>query len=405
MRQIFRAAWVIARRDYVATVWSKTFLLFLLGPLFPIAFGLFFGSIGERAAEAGRGSVAVIADMRDGRAIADAHLRLSGRLGRRALPELNIVAPEQDEAAQIRRLLADPKANSIAVLTGGLVRPALHAAEGRLDTLDGELALILDRAREARVMGAAVPSPVEILRRPIEGAAGDDKGGRELIARAGQTLLVLLIMILAGMLLSNLIEEKSNKVIEVLAAAVPIDAIFLGKLAAMLAMSLTGIFVWGGAAAIAAALFLAGDPGSIPAPAVGWSAFAALGLLYFAAAYLLVGALFLGIGGQASTVREVQTLSMPLTMGQLAIFALASTAIGAPDGPAGLAASAFPWSSPFAMIARAAERPELWPHLLAIGWQLLWLALIIRIASRLFRLSVLSSGRRHGWLAKLRARA
>ena len=45
------------------------------------------------------------------------------------------------------------------------------------------------------------------------------------------------------MLLSQLIEEKSNKVIEILAAAVPIDSIFLGKLFAMLAMSLVGIIV------------------------------------------------------------------------------------------------------------------------------------------------------------------
>ena len=53
------------------------------------------------------------------------------------------------------------------------------------------------------------------------------------------------------MLLSQLIEEKSNKVIEVLAAAVPVDAIFLGKLFAMLAMSLVGITVWTSAGAAA----------------------------------------------------------------------------------------------------------------------------------------------------------
>ena len=47
------------------------------------------------------------------------------------------------------------------------------------------------------------------------------------------------------MLLSNLVEEKSNKVIEVLAAAVPLDAVFLGKLLAMLAMSLVGLLFWG----------------------------------------------------------------------------------------------------------------------------------------------------------------
>ena len=39
-----RAMFVIARRDYVATVWSRTFLLFLSGPLFPILFGALFGA-------------------------------------------------------------------------------------------------------------------------------------------------------------------------------------------------------------------------------------------------------------------------------------------------------------------------------------------------------------------------
>ena len=42
------------------------------------------------------------------------------------------------------------------------------------------------------------------------------------------------------MLLSQLIEEKSNKIIEVIAAAVPIDAMFVGKLFAMLAASIVG---------------------------------------------------------------------------------------------------------------------------------------------------------------------
>ena len=39
--------------------------------------------------------------------------------------------------------------------------------------------------------------------------------------------------------------------------------------------------------------------------------------------YLLLGAIFLGIGAHASSAREVQTLSMPVTMAQVVIFALA----------------------------------------------------------------------------------
>jgi hypothetical protein len=44
------------------------------------------------------------------------------------------------------------------------------------------------------------------------------------------------------------------------------------------------------------------------------------------------------------------------------------------------------------MITRAAEQPELWPHLLALAWQIVWVGLILWFAARLFRRSVLKSG-------------
>jgi ABC-2 type transport system permease protein len=79
-------------------------------------------------------------------------------------------------------------------------------------------------------------------------------------------------------------------------------------------------------------------------------------------------------------------------MAQVVIFAVAAVAIGNANSPAALAAAAFPLSSPYVMVARAAEMPELWPHLLAIVWQVAWVALIIRVASKLFRRNVLKSG-------------
>ena len=52
---------------------------------------------------------------------------------------------------------------------------------------------------------------------------------------------------------------------------------------------------------------------TLPPPSVGWPAFLALSIVYFAMNYLLLGAAFLTIGAQASTAREVQTMSMPVT--------------------------------------------------------------------------------------------
>jgi len=45
MRRFIRSAWVIARRDFTATVLSKTFLFFLLGPLFPLLIGGFVAGV------------------------------------------------------------------------------------------------------------------------------------------------------------------------------------------------------------------------------------------------------------------------------------------------------------------------------------------------------------------------
>jgi ABC-2 type transport system permease protein len=199
-------------------------------------------------------------------------------------------------------------------------------------------------------------------------------------------------MLLAGMVLSNLVEEKANKVIEVLAAAVPMDAVFLGKLVAMLGVSLVGIAVW--AAVGSAIALLAGNAlPQLPAPALGWPLFLALGLVYFAMGYLLLGSLFLTIGGLATTVREVQTLSMPVTMAQLLVFFLAASSITRPGSPMELFAAAFPLSSPFAMLARAAQSDALWPHALALGWQALCVLLFVRFGAQIFRRRVMKSGK------------
>jgi ABC-2 type transport system permease protein len=115
--------------------------------------------------------------------------------------------------------------------------------------------------------------------------------------------------------------------------------------------------------------------------------------------YLLLGSVFLSIGAQASTAREVQILSMPATIAQVLIFGFAALAIGAPNATIALAGAIFPLSSPLVMLARAAEEPDLWPHMLAIAWQVLWVGMIVMVSARLFRRTVLKSGpvRRSWW--------
>ena len=390
--QLVRSAYVIGRRDFTATVMSKAFLLFLLGPLFPVLMGAAFGGIGATIQrDSARPVVAVVASRSD-----YAMLSMSRDRFARAAPGVRLVQlveapPEADSEAQLRRLLKQDRPPVLGVLQGGLAKPHFTGAVRGDESILRQLDWMVQDARH--LQETHVPLVVSITDR----SSGSTRTARVVTAYFGQALLFVLTILLAGMLLSQLIEEKSNKVIEILAAAVPVDAIFLGKLFAMLAMSLLGIAVWVAAGAGAIALWTKGGLAGLPEPAVGWPAFLVLMPVYFAMSYLLIGAVFLGIGAQASTVREVQTLSMPVTMAQVVLFAFASVGVGDPDGRQAIAAAVFPLSSPFAMIGRAAEVPELWPHVAAFLWQALWVALILRGAASLFRRSVLKSGPAFRW--------
>lgn len=402
-REKLRAAWVIARRDFVAVIWSKTFVFFLVGPLFPVLVGGLAGNIGDKVQQsADRPSIGVAMASGDVNRLLRARDDLDGRLAG-SMPEIVVLKRlDPGEAFHPRAALSSSDRQVTAVLSGTLAAPTLSGPPERLRQWSG---LVSNLAANAQADKALVYPQVTMDE--VAGTAAKVRSGQAATAQGGQVVLFLLTMLLAGMVLSNLVEEKGNKIIEVLAAAIPMDAMFMGKLFAMLGVSLVGIAVWGAAGGT---LVLLGGQ-SLPAlatPAVGWPLFLVLGFLYFAMAYLLLGSLFLSVGGMASTVREVQTLSMPVSMFQLMVFFFSSYALTAAGTWVEWLSWIFPVSSPYAMLARAAQNEEVWPHVIALAWQALWVVLIVRAGAQLFRRSVMKSGPSQGkgvWARLLRRSA
>jgi ABC-2 type transport system permease protein len=391
--RFFRSAFVIGRRDFSATVLSKTFIVFLLAPLFPLLMGGVFGTIGARvASQSERPVLAVIGPGADFQRLKAARDQLAGAIGDQAAVKLVGYPPEGNLAAQERRLLSSRNPPVRAVLSGGLDHPHVTGALASDPGTIGQVKLLIANARS----GAANAAP-DLPVTNVAASTGSLANDRAVTAQIGQALLFFLTLMLSTMVLSQLIEEKSNKVIEVIAAAIPIDAMFVGKLTAMLAASVLALLVWMGSGALLIQLVKHGGVATLPVPAVGWPAFLALAVVYFAMNYLLFGAAFLMIGAQASTAREVQTMSLPATFAQLLIFGLASKAVGNPDSVMGIAGAVFPLSSPLTMLARAAQDPQIWPHFAAIVWQAIWIAIILRFGAQLFRRTVLKSGPRVPW--------
>ncbi|HVI99707.1 MAG TPA: ABC transporter permease [Sphingomonas sp.] len=399
MKRSVRQTLTIARRDFIATVFTPTFLIFLLAPLIMASFGAIGGlgaaTMADSSADRSRIVAIVPADRAAAVATVDATLRTVFRQPE-APPELRIDTPAADPAAQARALFDARDVEASAVLYGPLDRPTiLYGAQGER-TADYMAELAEQALRAERTGGATLSHATKTqMTRETTSVSGQHQAAFFTVFA-----IFLLTVLLAGQAVGTMAEERSNKVIEVLAAAVPLESVFLGKLIGMFGVAMVFIAFWGTIAAQIGTVLPAEivqafrDVG----PAVGFPIFVPLFFAYFTMAYMLLGAVFLGVGAQASTIREIQMLSLPITILQVAMFGWASAAASNPDSWVARAAEIFPLSSPFAMAAHAANAPELWPHALALAWQLLWVSIVIWLSAGWFRRGVLQSGGgKRGW--------
>lgn len=390
--RLVRQTLTVARRDFTATVFTPTFLIFLLAPLIMMSFGA-IGGIGAATmadSSADKERIVAIVPADEGRALiaADKALRPLFR-GDSRMPMLIVEAPAANPGVQARALFDDKNIDTAAALHGPLDKPTIL-----FGTYQNRRADYLARLAEQSLVDARVPEPLSKPTRVPVKRVVTTTGGHGQAAFFTVFGIFFLTLMLAGQAVGTMAEERSNKVIEVLAAAVPLESVFLGKLIGMFGVAILFVGFWATVLTNIGALLPAGVARGLSdiGPAVGMPAFPILFFAYFTMAYMLLGAVFLGVGAQASTPREIQMLSLPITIFQVAMFGWSQAAASNPDSWVARAAEIFPFSSPFAMGARAANKPELWPHFAALGWQLLWVAITIWIGAHLFRRGVLQSG-------------
>src|SRR5579875_3862671 len=230
MTRLLRSSFVIARRDFSATVLSKAFIFFLLAPLFPLLMGGIFGGIGARvASRTGQPVVAAVIPAGEFDRLMAARAELQEGVPQGSLVRLTRFSPRRDVQAQVRQLLANHNPPFVAVLTGSLERPRVIGSLNDDPGTSGQLRLLITTALQVQ---PRIEPKIDVSN--TGSSTGSLIEDRSTTAQIGQMLLFFLTILLSGMLLSQLIEEKSNKIIEVIAAAVPIDALFVGKLFAML---------------------------------------------------------------------------------------------------------------------------------------------------------------------------
>ncbi|MDF7773747.1 ABC transporter permease [Sphingomonas sp. AOB5] len=392
-RRAVRQTLTIARRDFTATVFTPTFLLFLLAPLIMLSFGLVGGMGANSVSNSGEAKqrMVVIAPATQAAALTEIDKQMRLLFPAAARPQLLVQAPHGDTSRQARAMFDRDDFEASAVMFGPLEKPKILRGTNswREAAYLGQLAEQTLRAEKAGGTARLSTPDIDVVTR-----GGASSSGKSQAAFFSVFGIFFLTLLLAGQAVGTMAEERSNKVIEILAAAIPLESVFLGKLIGMFGVALLFLAFWGTLIGNGAQLLppeiLRGfaDIG----PAVGGPMFTLLFIAYFTMSYMLLGAVFLSVGALASTQREIQMLSLPITILQVGMFAFASFGAANPDSWSTIASEIFPLSSPMAMAGRAANSPELWPHALALVWQLLWVGITVTIGARVFRRGVLKSG-------------
>jgi ABC-2 type transport system permease protein len=200
-------------------------------------------------------------------------------------------------------------------------------------------------------------------------------------------LMFLLIIVGATPLMQGVVEEKMQRIAEVLLGSVRPFELMLGKLLGVIGVSLTI-----GALYLASAYWAArhyGYADYLPASLLIWF------VIYQSLAVLMYGSLFIAIGAACTDMKETQSFLMPVMfIACLPLFVLVRI-IESPNGTFATALSFFPPSTPMLMITRQAVPPGVawWQPVIGVFAVLAATILCVYAAGRIFRVGILMHGK------------
>jgi len=202
-------------------------------------------------------------------------------------------------------------------------------------------------------------------------------------------LLWSLIITGASILLNSVMEEKSNKILEVLLSSASATEILTGKVLGVAMLTLSVLVVWavlGGVGLATGMPDVARDVASVLLNGGLLIYF----LLYMIGGYLMYAVLFAAIGAFCETPRDAQTLMGPIMMVLVVPILVMQMALQNPDAPVVRILSWIPFFTPFLMSARVPSDPPMIEIIGTLFGMFATALLMVWLAGRAFRAGALS---------------
>lgn len=233
--------------------------------------------------------------------------------------------------------------------------------------------------------------------------------------------IYLFIFIYGSQVMRGVIEEKTNRIMELMVSSIKPFELMMGKIIGIGALALIQFLVWIGLGALIFMLFslVFIDPAlNNPEMANGmaaqfstlestptfkiyqslltidWPVLLLSFLFYFLGGYLLYGALFAAIGSAVDKEADSQQFMLPLTIPLILSLLVIIRALDNPDGPIATWMSMIPLTSPLVMMARVPFGVEIWQLALSMIILAATFIFCVWLAAKIYRVGILMYGKK-----------
>lgn len=297
-----------------------------------------------------------------------------------------------------------------------------------------------DMASQDKIASYNIPELAQILQdvHPsvrTESILWSDKKGAEeqktsaelsmIIGMIATLLIYMFIFIYGSMVMNGVVEEKSNRIVEIIVSSVKPFQLMMGKIIGIALVGLTQVALWVVlvvvlSSVMGAVVGMPSDPaalmeaqnmmnGSMPAAqamdsgmmeglqilqSFNWIQIVLWFILYFLGGYLLYASIFAALGGAIDNNDDAQQFTLPVTIP--VIFALYVGIYGAmnPEGPLVFWCSFIPFFSPVVMMVRLPFGVPTWQLWLSFAILVITFLLIVKLAAKIYRTGILMYGKK-----------
>jgi ABC-2 type transport system permease protein len=199
-------------------------------------------------------------------------------------------------------------------------------------------------------------------------------------------MLMFLVLTSGQLLIRSVVEEKSNRVIEVLLSSCSAQDLMVGKILGLSGLGLLQIMIWG---TIGVALSLKSGTNIFVVENLLLSA------VYLFLGYILYSAIFVAAGSPVTTEQEAQQITSYVSLFLVFPIVLAIPAMQNPDSPLIRILSFIPLLTPAFMVLRIPiQMPATWEILTTIGLMIISSIGMMWVAGKIFRVAILVYGKR-----------